>query len=599
MKPAGQDCYLPSHRLITVSITSPLIIMDSLEHLTNNLIEACNMSLNLFNTTSIYSRLLSGILNDLNSHLKHLHSLSLFLCELDHKPINRTMNSIDRPTPNVKNPPNHNIIDRLTQSWESHAAIGLGVQTFGSITSTRSISRHLGKAIVNLANEVKTSQDIIAHFLVFESAAKGLQTHISHILSYLQAISIGKSGTNLSKLFSDKIKFHLMPMIDLNVNPFRTARMLNRILNRSQFSTNYHKANSTLCKSHTSELTCKCVSLEVIFFIKTPKTIVNCLVLDPLSGRLFNPLHENSETYLFTSFDSITLTQDLNTKPSTSFITENRSYKKAIFLTQPIYCMPLQMRAFILPDLGLYLVDPLQGRTINYNCTFTNQLGVLGYNNTIINAENQGTIYYFPNCQIKSNGILNIFSESLLLSNNIISDNLASSTNINDIFLNIENLSQESLYRNSSVTMNDDTIRSIENELTLSQDSEQTLNRRLSKLEDGNYIRNLIKHYSDIFFATLILSFLIALSLYVTNCVCKAKSLSKDSSDNLKIKTHIERLEKYVLGVERSDFKDDLIITHSNHKTESKISPSTKSTPLFDSPSSTGITTQDNHIVAD
>ena len=47
--------------------------------------------------------------------------------------------------------------------------------------------------------------------------------------------------------------------------------------------------------------------------------------------------------------------------------------------------------------------------------------------------------------------------------------------------------------------MSDDTIRSIENELTMSQDSEQTLNRRLSKLEDGNYIRNLIKHYSDIF----------------------------------------------------------------------------------------------------
>ena len=130
-----------------------------------------------------------------------------------------------------------------------------------------------------------------------------------------------------------------------------------------------------------------------------------------------------------------------------------------------------------------------------------NKLGALGHNNTIINAEKQGTIYYFPNCQIKSKGILNIFSESLLLSKNIISNNLALPDNINDLFLNINNLSQEALYRNSSVTMKDDTIRSNENELTLSQDSEQTLNRRLSKLEDGNYIRNLITHYRDIFFA--------------------------------------------------------------------------------------------------
>ena len=141
----------------------------------------------------------------------------------------------------------------------------------------------------------------------------------------------------------------------------------------------------------------------------------------------------------------------------------------------------------------------MHSRTITYNCTFMDKLGVLGHNNTIINAEKQGTIFYFPNCQITSNGILNIFSESLLLSKNLISNNPAIPGNINDIFLDIKDLSKEALYKKSSVTMSDDTIRSIENELTLSQDTEQTLNRRLSQLEDGNYIRNLIKPYSELF----------------------------------------------------------------------------------------------------
>ena len=86
--------------------------------------------------------------------------------------------------------------------------------------------------------------------------------------------------------------------------------------------------------------------------------------------------------------------------------------------------------------------------------------------------------------------------------------------------------------------MNDDTIRSIENELTLSQDSEQTLNRRLSKLEDGNYIRNLIKHYSDIFFITLILACLIAITLFITNCIFRTRFARKESSDKHKIKSH-------------------------------------------------------------
>ena len=577
----GMDCYLPAQRLITVSIDSPLTVMDSLERLTNNLIQACENSLSLFNTTTIYSKLMFGVLSDLRAHSDHIHSSALFLCQLaPHKPNlqNKTINNIGRNTTNVKNPPDHNILDRLTQSWTAHAAIGLGIQTFGRITSTKSISNHLGKAIVNLANEVKSSQDIIAHFLVFQNAAASLHRHTNKILSYFQTIASNNPNSKLSNAFSQKIKFHLLSTFDLKVNPFRATRILNRILDKSHFSAKYTSNHTSACNNHIPQLACDCTTLQVIVHIKMPKSIVNCLDLNPLSGRLFNPLHKNSETYLFTPVSSIILTKNLNIQATLSF-SDSLSYTKIIFLTQPIYRLPLSMRAFIIPDVGLYLADPMLGRKITYNCTFMNELGVLSHNNTIINAEKQGTVYYFPNCQITSNGILNIYSESLLLSKNLISNNPTSPNNTNDIFLNIKDLSQEVLYKNSSVTMNDDTIRSIENELTLSQDSEQTLNRRLSKLEDGNYIRNLIKHYSDIFFITLILACLIAITLFITNCIFRTRFARKESSDKHKIKSHIHRLENYVLGIERADFKGDLIKTKPTENINNKTPAPTNNTP--------------------
>ena len=133
--------------------------------------------------------------------------------------------------------------------------------------------------------------------------------------------------------------------------------------------------------------------------------------------------------------------------------------------------------------------------------------------------------------------------------------------------------------------MNDDTIRSIENELTLSQDSEQTLNRCLSKLEDGNYVRNLIKHYSDIFFTTLILGCLIATTLLVTSCICKTKFAKQESSEKHKIETHIHRLENYVLGIERSDFKEDLIKINAKNSNDNPFIKSNK--PKNNPPSNT------------
>jgi len=129
--------------------------------------------------------------------------------------------------------------------------------------------------------------------------------------------------------------------------------------------------------------------------------------------------------------------------------------------------------------------------------------------------------------------------------------------------------------------MNDDTIRSIENELTLSQDSEQTLNKRLSKLEDGNYIRNLIKHYSDIFFITLILGCLIAITLFIANCICRTRFARKESSDKHKIKSPIHRHENYVLGIERADFKGDLIKTKLNqNNNKATPAPTNNTSPL-------------------
>ena len=112
----------------------------------------------------------------------------------------------------------------------------------------------------------------------------------------------------------------------------------------------------------------------------------------------------------------------------------------------------------------------------------------------------------------------------------------------------------------------------------------------------GSY---LIKHYSDIFFSTLILGCLIALTLFVINRVCRAKSSNKESSNKLTTKTHIERLEKYVLGMERSDFKEDLINTQNTCRKNGKISSTLKPVSSSDTSIDTSSTAQGNHIVVD
>ena len=147
--------------------------------------------------------------------------------------------------------------------------------------------------------------------------------------------------------------------------------------------------------------------------------------------------------------------------------------------------------------------------------------------------------------------------------------------------------------------MSDDTIRSIENELTLSQDSEQTLNRRLSKLEDGNYIRNLIKHYSDKFFITLILGCLIAITLFVINCICRTKFAKKLSSDKNTIESHINRLKNYVLGIERADFKGDLIKIKATNNSKNHVkTPNIPKNPPPSTPTDEARSAQDNVVVS-
>ena len=56
----------------------------------------------------------------------------------------------------------------------------------------------------------------------------------------------------------------------------------------------------------------------------------------------------------------------------------NDFYNKPIILTQPVYCIP---------EIDLYLVDPLQGHTINYYCTFITA-GILRPYSTTFNAQN-------------------------------------------------------------------------------------------------------------------------------------------------------------------------------------------------------------------
>ena len=91
-------------------------------------------------------------------------------------------------------------------------------------------------------------------------------------------------------------------------------------------------------------------------------------------------------------------------------------------------------------------------------------------------------------------------------------------------------------------------------------------------------------HYSDIFFITLILGCLIAITLFITNCICRTRFARKDFSDKHKIKSHIHRLESYVLGIDRADFKGDLIRTNPMQKTnKSSPAPSNNISPLTSS----------------
>ena len=98
---------------------------------------------------------------------------------------------------NITNPSVHtnksvnpgDILKQLTQSWISHTAICLGVQSFGKITSCNYVSKHLGKAITSLSNELSKSQELIAHFLIFNSASLQLQKHVQEIMTYIQTLT--------------------------------------------------------------------------------------------------------------------------------------------------------------------------------------------------------------------------------------------------------------------------------------------------------------------------------------------------------------------------------------------------------------------------
>ena len=128
----------------------------------------------------------------------------------------------------------------------------------------------------------------------------------------------------------------------------------------------------------------------------------------------------------------------------------------------------------------------------------------------------------------------------------------------------------------------------------------QKWKRGRGDVQDATFLYFLQINQTLYIFTTLILGCLIAITLFVTSCICRTKFAKKESSDKHKIETHIHRLENYVLGIERSDFKEDLIKINAqiNNKNHVKKSNNPKNNPPSNTPIGDSCLTHDNIIVS-
>ena len=213
-----------------------------------------------------------------------------------------------------------NFIENLTAAWRSHTAIGLGVQTFCRMNTHKSISKHLGKAISRLTNELAKSQDLIAHFLTFKSASNHFSKHIQTTLDYIRTLTKGSKSTQLSSFISSDIKQSLLNKLDLDLNTNRKTRVLTRIINKSDFKAQFKTSITKECHTDNSALEYGCMTLRVTINIYLPKNKANRLVLNLGSDRLVNPLHKNNENYLYSNHKSILFSKHLKIKPNQNII---------------------------------------------------------------------------------------------------------------------------------------------------------------------------------------------------------------------------------------------------------------------------------------
>ena len=254
-------------------------------------------------------------------------------------------------------------------------------------------------------------------------------------------------------------------------------------------------------------------------------------------------------------------------------------------LTEPIYRISHSTRAIVIQGSGIFLADPLTMRVIDYHCTFFSSGGKVIKKSIKINASSQGLIYSYPNCEMRSDGIDKILSESLIISGILTMTNEQISKNSRKLTLNLDGLIHKNIYKNSSIILSDKAIQNIKHEISYSIDAEQTLNNRVTDLESDNFLQNTIKHYANIAFISLILAVITLVSIFVISCVCRSNILSlfgNANNDKTEMIKHIARLERYVLGLDKVDFCHDLIKT--THINTIKPTPDSKNDDIAPSP---------------
>ena len=174
-------------------------------------------------------------------------------------------------------------------------------------------------------------------------------------------------------------------------------------------------------------------------------------------------------------------------------------------LTEPIYRISHNTRAIVLKGSGIFLADPQIAHVINYHCTFFGSGGKVIKKSIKINASSQGVIKSFPNCEMRADGIDKILSESLIISGTLTMTNEQIAKNNRTLTLDLESLTHENIFKNSSIILSDKAIKNIKYEISSSNDAEKTLNNRVAELESDNFLQNTIKHYANIAFISLIL----------------------------------------------------------------------------------------------